>query len=39
MHVGVEGSPSAADLLAAVQTVLTGSGANATVTAGDYTVA
>ena len=39
MHVGVEGSPSAADLLAAIQPVLTGNGANATVTAGDYTVA
>ena len=39
MHVGVEGQPSAADLLVAVQGVLTGSGANATVTAGDYTVA
>ena len=38
MHVGVEGSPSAADLLAAVQVVLTGSGANATVTAGEYRV-
>ncbi len=39
MHVGVEGEPSAADLLAAIQPVLTGNGANATVTAGDYTVA
>ena len=39
MHVGVEGQPSAADLLAAIQPVLTGSGANATVTAGAYTVA
>ena len=39
MHVGVEGEPSAADLLAAIQPVLTGNGANATVTAGNYTVA
>ena len=39
MHVGVEGQPSAADLLAAIQPVLTGNGANATVTAGNYTVA
>ena len=38
MHVGVEGSPSAADLLAAIQPVLTGNGANATVTAGEYRV-
>jgi len=38
MHVAVEGQPSAADLLAAVQPVLTGSGANATVTAGEYRV-
>ena len=38
MHVGVEGQPSAADLLAAVQPVLTGNGANATVTAGEYRV-
>jgi hypothetical protein len=38
MHVAVEGQPSAADLLAAIQPVLTGSGANATVTAGEYRV-
>ena len=38
MHVGVEGEPSAADLLAAIQPVLTGNGANATVTAGEYRV-
>ena len=38
MHVAVEGQPSAADLLAAVQPVLTGNGANATVTAGEYRV-
>lgn len=38
MHVGVEGSPSAANLLAAIKPVLTGSGANATVTAGEYRV-
>ena len=39
LHVGVEGQPSAADVLAAIQPALTGNGANATVTAGDYTVA
>jgi hypothetical protein len=38
MHVAVEGQPSAADLLAAIQPVLSGSGANATVTAGEYRV-
>ena len=38
MHVGVEGQPSAADLLTAIQPVLTGSGPNATVTAGEYRV-
>ena len=36
MHVGVEGSPTAARLLAAIQPMLTGNGANATVTAGEY---
>lgn len=39
LHVGVEGQPSAADVLLAIQPALTGNGANATVTAGDYTVA
>ena len=38
MHVGVEGNPSAADLLAAIQPVLSGGGSNATVTAGEYRV-
>ena len=38
MHVGVEGSPTAARLLAAIQPMLTGNGANATVTAGEYRV-
>ena len=38
MHVAVEGSPTAARLLAAIQPMLTGNGANATVTAGEYRV-
>ena len=39
LHVAVEGSPTAARVLAAIQPVLTGSGANATATAGTFTVA
>ena len=39
MHVAVEGQPSAADVLAAIQPALSGNGANATVTAGEYRVA
>ena len=38
MHVGVEGTPSTAAILASVKAVLTGAGANATVTAGEYRV-
>ena len=39
MHVAVEGSPTAARVLEAIQPSLTGSGANATATAGEYRVA
>jgi len=39
MHVAVEGQPSAANVLAAIQPALTGNGANATATAGEYRVA
>ena len=38
MHVGVEGPFIMARLLAAIQPMLTGNGANATVTAGEYRV-
>mgnify|MGYP003663871437 FL=1 len=39
MHVAVEGSPTAARVLEAIQPSLTGNGANATATAGEYRVA
>jgi hypothetical protein len=38
MHVGVEGSPDVTKMTASIKSVLTGGGANATVTAGEYRV-
>jgi hypothetical protein len=38
MHVGVEGSPDLAKMTASIKSVLSGGGANATVTAGEYRV-
>ena len=39
IHVAVEGSPTAARVSEAIQPSLTGNGANATATAGEYRVA